>query len=512
MIQIKTALLSTYYKDGLNIVAEALDQFGVSLISTGGTLKFLQDAGFDARPVEDLTQFPEMLGGRVKTLHPKVFGGILNRRNLAEDQSQLLEFDIPSIDLVVVNLYPFDETVQAGGSHEDIIEKIDIGGVSLIRAAAKNYQDVVILADPSDYRFLANELLENNGFISLKTRKHLASKAFQITAAYDAAISRYLLSLEEESGDMPEKWMAVAGPGAPLRYGENPHQKASFYGNLKEVFQKIHGKELSYNNLVDACACCDLLAEFGTEKPTTVIVKHTNACGVAVSETLKDSYSRALACDPLSAFGGVIGMNKPVDSETAALVQDLFFEILVAPDFSPEALAILSTKKNRILLRLKEYQKPEWQIKSLFNGLLVQQTDSTIAEPLDCKVVTTKSPSDSDWRNLMFANKIVKHTKSNTIVLAKDGILLASGTGQTSRVDALKQAIQKASDFGFSLQGAAMASDAFFPFPDCVEIAAESGITSVIQPGGSIKDADSVDACNRLGLSMVTTGLRHFKH
>jgi len=512
MIQIKTALLSTFYKEGLNIMAEALDQFGVGMISTGGTLKFLQSAGFDARPVEDLTQFPEMLGGRVKTLHPKVFGGILNRRNMAEDQLQILEFDIPPIDLVVVNLYPFEETVLAGGSHEDIVEKIDIGGVSLIRAAAKNYQDVVILADPSDYRFLANELLENNGFITLKTRKHLAAKAFQITAAYDAAISGYLLSLDHESGDMPEKWMAVAGPGAPLRYGENPHQKASFYGNLKDVFQKIHGKELSYNNLVDAAAGCDLLAEFGTEKPATVIVKHTNACGVAIAETQIESYRKALACDPLSAFGGVIAMNEKVNKDTASLIHDLFFEILIAPGFSPEAIDILSSKKNRILLKQKEYLKPDWQVKSLFNGFLVQQNDAALAAPLECKVVSQKSPSDADWQNLMFANKIVKHTKSNTIVLAKDGILLGSGTGQTSRVDALKQAILKAKNFGFDLNGAAMASDAFFPFPDCVEIAAKEGITSVIQPGGSIKDQDSIGACDQFGLSMVTTGLRHFKH
>jgi phosphoribosylaminoimidazolecarboxamide formyltransferase / IMP cyclohydrolase len=512
MIQIKSALLSTFYKEGLHIVVEALDKFGIELISTGGTLKYLNDAGYKTRSVEDLTQFPEILGGRVKTLHPKVFGGILNRRDKSEDQSQVLEFNIASIDLVVVNLYPFDETVLSGESHDEIIEKIDIGGVSLIRAAAKNYQDVVILADPSDYQFFANELLENNGFITLKTRKYLAAKAFLITSTYDASIRRYLMSLDEEKSEMPELWIASAGPGAPLRYGENPHQKASFYGNLKEVFQKIQGKELSYNNLVDASACCDLLAEFGSEKPATVIIKHTNACGVAVAETLHESYSKALSCDPLSAFGGVIGMNQQVDEETATLIQDLFFEILVAPDFSKEALEILYTKKNRILLRLKEFTKPEWQIKSLFNGLLVQQADSIIANPQDCTVVTEKIPSDSDWRNMIFANKIVKHTKSNTIVLAKDGILLASGTGQTSRIDALKQAIQKATEFGFSLKGAGMASDAFFPFPDCVEIAAEAGISSVIQPGGSIKDADSVAACNRHGITMVTSGLRHFKH
>jgi phosphoribosylaminoimidazolecarboxamide formyltransferase/IMP cyclohydrolase len=511
MIQIKTALLSTFYKDGLEVVAEALGHCGTELISTGGTLDFLLKAGFSVRPVEDLTHFPEMLGGRVKTLHPKVFGGILNRRNFAEDQAQLLEFEIPSIDLVVVNLYPFEETVKNGGSHDEIIEKIDIGGVSLIRAAAKNFKDVCILADPKDYPSVAAEIQETNGFISFETRKRLAAKAFRITASYDAAIAGYLHSYSEEP-ELPETWVGTASPANVLRYGENPHQKAAFYGKLEEVFEKIHGKELSYNNLVDAGAAVDLIAEFGMEKPTTVIVKHTNACGVSSAGTLAESYRRSLSCDPVSAFGGVIAMNRKVDAETAALLNELFFELLIAPDFEPESLVILQSKKNRILLRQKIYEPSPWQVKTLFNGFLVQQQDLALAGQEDCKVVSLRQPDPSDWANLMFANKIVKHTKSNTIVLAKDGILLASGTGQTSRVDALKQAIQKAKNFGFDLTGAAMASDAFFPFPDCVEIAAQEGISSVIQPGGSIKDQDSVDACNRLKITMVTTGIRHFKH
>jgi len=512
MIQIKTALLSTYYKDGLEVVADALGQFGVELISTGGTFEFLKKSGFSVKPVEDLTHFPEMLGGRVKTLHPMVFGGILNRRNRAEDQEQLLEFDIPSIDLVVVNLYPFEETVLKGGSHEEIVEKIDIGGVSLIRAAAKNFQDVCIIADPADYEMIATELISNNGFVGLETRKKLAAKAFQITAQYDAAIAQYLLTVNGDATGLPNTYLAGSSPRNILRYGENPHQKAAFYGKIDDVFEVLQGKELSYNNLVDAAAACELIREFGTEKATTVIVKHTNACGVASSDTLADSYRRSLACDPVSAFGGVIAMNRALDASTAALLSELFFEIVIAPDFEPESLQILQLKKNRILLRQKEYASPAWQVKSLFNGFLVQEQDTVLAERADCKVVSQKEPNDSDWLNMLFANKIVKHTKSNTIVLAKDGILLASGTGQTSRVDALRQAIQKALGFGFDLTGAAMASDAFFPFPDCVEIAAQEGITSVIQPGGSIKDKDTIDASNRLGICLVTTGIRHFKH
>ena len=511
MILVKTALLSTYYKSGLDPLALALQQLNVGLISTGGTFDFLKKLGCEVDSVEDLTQFPEMLGGRVKTLHPKVFGGILNRRQEAQDQVQIAEFQIPSIDLVVVNLYPFEETVSAGGSYDDIIEKIDIGGVALIRAAAKNHQDVAIVADPSDYQLVADELIHNQGFISLETRKRLAVKAFQITAGYDAAIGQYLA---ESSGNdlFSDRFVVSASPSKILRYGENPHQKGAFYGNLNLVFDQLHGKELSFNNMVDAAAALDLIREFGVEKPSTVIVKHTNPCGVAISDSLSESYRRALACDPTSAFGGVLAMNRAVDLPTAELLNGLFFEILIAPGFDAEALNLLKSKKNRILLIDKELPLAKVQVKTLFNGLLVQEADLTLAQKTDCKVVTEKEPDATEWANLLFANKIVKHTKSNTIVLAKDGILLASGTGQTSRVDALRQAIQKAKTFGFELAGAAMASDAFFPFADCVEIAASEGIQSVIQPGGSIKDQESIDACNRLEISMVTTGIRHFKH
>lgn len=511
MPKIKSALLSTFYKDGLEILAAALHQWQVEMISTGGTLLWLRQQGYEAQPVEDLTAFPEMLGGRVKTLHPKIFGGILHQRDKSADNKQVEEFGIPTIDLVVVNLYPFEETLTLGASHAEIIEKIDIGGVALIRAAAKNYQDVAIVADPSDYEKVAHELQTHHGTISEKTRKYLAVKAFQITASYDAAISRYLQSDENQS-IFPEIWVQSWKPAQFLRYGENPHQKAAFYGATSDVLEQIYGKELSYNNLVDVDASIDLLEEFGIDIPTTVIVKHTNACGVATGDPLSVAYTRALACDPVSAFGGVIAVNRQVEAETAILLNDLFFEVLTAPGFDEEALEILKAKKNRILLINKGIKRPTFQVKSVLNGLLVQQRDHTIATKETCTVVTTLHPGENDWENLLFANKIVKHTKSNTIVLARNGQLIASGTGQTSRVDALKQAIHKAKAFGFDLNGCAMASDAFFPFPDCVEIAAAEGITSVIQPGGSIKDQDSINACNQLGMSMIFSGIRHFKH
>lgn len=508
MNQIKTALLSTFYKDGLEILVAALRQLNVEMISTGGTLEWIHNHGYSARSVEDLTQFPEMLGGRVKTLHPKVFGGILNRRSNESDLAQVAEFELTSIDLVVVNLYPFEETVASGASHEEIIEKIDIGGVSLIRAAAKNYTDVAIVADPADYEKVAKEIIENQGFLSDETLKNLAAKAFRITASYDAAIANYL----ENMDGLPEAWIRAFSPKKELRYGENPHQKSAFYGRWEDAITQLHGKELSYNNLVDVAASLDLIREFGKHQAATVIIKHTNACGVATAPTLFQSYEKALACDPTSAFGGVIAVNQPVDLITAKLLNDLFYEVLSAPAFDWDALEILKAKKNRILL-IDKGQKPNpIQVKSLFHGLLVQENDGLIAEKEDCQVVTNRIPDSTDWANMLFADKIAKHTKSNTIVLAKDGILLASGTGQTSRVDALKQAIKKAETFGFELKGCAMASDAFFPFSDCVEIAASHGIASVIQPGGSIKDQDSIDACNQHEMCMVTTGLRHFKH
>jgi phosphoribosylaminoimidazolecarboxamide formyltransferase/IMP cyclohydrolase len=512
MIKVKTALLSTFYKDGLANLAKVLKDFQVELISTGGTLDYLEKLGLKVKPVESLTQFPEMLGGRVKTLHPKVFGGILNRRQVAEDQAQIAEFEIPSIDLVVVNLYPFEETLKKGGTQQELIEKIDIGGVSLIRAAAKNFEDVCIVADPSDYDLVANELAQNSGFISLETRKKMAAKAFAITAGYDAAISKYLIGIQSDTNQFPETFIETASPIKTLRYGENPHQAAAFYGKLEEVFSQLHGKELSFNNLVDAEAAFDLMKDLGSEKPGVVIIKHTNACGVARAETLSKAYELALACDPVSAFGGVIASNKKIDLETARLLQELFFEILMAPGFEEEALELLRSKKNRILLQITGEPKEKVQVKSLFGGLLVQEKDRKTVSLSELKVLTEIQPDEKDLDNLLFANILATHTKSNTIVLTKNDVLLASGTGQTSRVDALKQAIQKAKSFGFDLHGAAMASDAFFPFPDCVEIAAAEGITSVIQPGGSIRDQDSIDACNRLKIKMVSTGTRHFKH
>lgn len=511
MVKIQTALISTFYKEGLGILVSSIYRQNVSIISTGGTLDWLHKNGYPATAVEGLTQFPEMLGGRVKTLHPKVFGGILHRREVAEDLAQVAEFQIPSIDLVVVNLYPFEQTVLSGASHDEIIEKIDIGGVSLIRAAAKNYRDVVIVADPADYEKVALELEATQGFISESTRRQLAAKAFRITAAYDSAIATYLGESDDDN-NMPEVWVKGFGPKHELRYGENPHQKAAFYGKRGNAIEQIHGKDLSFNNLVDVDAALALVAEFGQEKPAAVIIKHTNACGVAIADSLSDAYKKALACDPVSAFGGVIALNQAVDKNTSLLLNELFFEVLAAPAFHPEALEILQSKKNRILLINKGLPLQKIQVKTVLNGLLVQEADLILAKKSDCKVVTEKQPTASDWNNLWFAEKLVKHTKSNTIILAKDGILLASGTGQTSRVDALRQAIQKAITFGFDLKGCAMASDAFFPFPDCVEIAGEAGIGAVIQPGGSVKDKDSIEACNRLGISMIFTGIRHFKH
>ncbi len=512
MIKIKTALLSTFYKEGLGHLAKVLDLYQADLISTGGTLEFLRNLGLTVKPVESLTDFPEMLGGRVKTLHPKVFGGILNRRDVPGDQAEIAEYDIPAIDMVVVNLYPFEETLRNGGTQQDLIEKIDIGGVSLIRAAAKNFDYVCIVADPEDYNLVAMELEQNSGFISVETRKRLAAKAFAITAAYDAAISQYLLGIQGEKSDLPDVFVQSFSPKNELRYGENPHQAAAFYGHTDEVFIQISGKELSFNNLVDAEAASDLIADLGNEKPCAVIIKHTNACGVARADGLTKAFELALACDPVSAFGGVIALNRKVDPGTARLLNDLFFEILMAPGFENQALEVLASKKNRILLELKGGPAQKLQVKSLFGGLLVQEKDRKITKPEELKVLTDLAPDQQDIDNLLFANILVKHTKSNTIVLVKNDVLLASGTGQTSRVDALKQAIQKAKSFGFELKGAAMASDAFFPFPDCVEIAAAEGISSVIQPGGSIRDQDSIDACNRLKIKMVSTGTRHFKH
>lgn len=504
-IKIKNALISVYYKDGLEPLVRLLSQQGVQLFSTGGTEQFIKDLNLPVTAVEDLTGYPSILGGRVKTLHPKVFGGILNRRNLKEDKAQIEEYEIPEIDLVIVDLYPFEETLKAGGSEEEIIEKIDIGGISLIRAAAKNFNDVVILASKDDYATLQQQLEEQNGETSLAQRKAYAKKAFHTSSHYDTAIFNYFNTEEPLT-----LFKQSINSSKTLRYGENPHQQGVFYGDLDEMFTKLNGKELSYNNLVDVDAAVSLIDEF--IEPTFAILKHTNACGIASRETIAQAWDDALACDPVSAFGGVLIANREIDLATATEINKLFFEVLIAPSYHPEAIELFKTKKNRVILQRNHVELSPKQFKTLLNGVIEQDKDLIIEGTDQMVTVTEKSPSAAELKDLFFANKIVKHTKSNTIVFVKDNTLLASGVGQTSRVDALKQAIVKAAAFNFSLIGSVMASDAFFPFPDCVEIAAEAGITAVLQPGGSIKDADSINMANEKGIAMVTTGIRHFKH
>lgn len=504
-VKIKNALISVYYKDGLAPLVEYLAKQGVTLFSTGGTEQFIKDLGCPVTAVEDLTGYPSILGGRVKTLHPKIFGGILNRRSLSDDQQQITQYEIPEIDLVIVDLYPFEETVKNGGTEQEIIEKIDIGGISLIRAAAKNFNDVVIIASKNDYTTLLNQLQEQGGTTTLAQRKTYAQKAFHTSSHYDTAIFNYFN--QEEPLNVFKQSIAQA---QTLRYGENPHQKGSFYGNLDEMFSKLNGKELSYNNLVDIDAAVSLIDEF--TEPTFAILKHTNACGVASRSSIKQAWTDALACDPVSAFGGVLIANRKIDLATAEEINKLFFEVLIAPDYEESAVELFKTKKNRVILKRNEVKLSSKQFKTLLNGVIEQDKDLIIEGPEQMNTVTQKAPTAAELKDLHFANKIVKHTKSNTIVLVKDDVLIASGVGQTSRVDALKQAIEKAGAFGFSIKGAVMASDAFFPFPDCVEIAADAGVTAVLQPGGSIKDADSVDKANEKGIAMVTTGVRHFKH
>jgi phosphoribosylaminoimidazolecarboxamide formyltransferase/IMP cyclohydrolase len=493
------ALLSVFYKDNLTQIAQALVNNGYDLLSTGGTRKHLTNAGFSVEAVEDLTSYPSILGGRVKTLHPKVFGGILSRRSLASDQEEMAEFAIPAIDVVVVDLYPFSETVKAGGSHQDSIEKIDIGGISLIRAAAKNYKDCWIIPSTKHYQQAIDVL--NNGQPSEEIRKQFAAEAFKISSHYDIAIQAYL------SGSAS----AIAlGEESILRYGENPHQKGSFYGQLNDVFEKLHGRELSYNNLLDADAAVNLIKEF--DETTVAVLKHNNACGLASRDTVLQSWIDALAGDPVSAFGGVLIANVEVDAATAQEMHGIFFEIVIAPSYSAEALEILKQKKNRIILVLKNFETPKMQYRSLLNGILAQEKDLKTDNAAELEIKTDRSPTSEEIDDLIFASKICKHTKSNTIILAKNKQLLAGGTGQTSRVDALTQAIVKAKAFKFSLENAVMASDAFFPFPDCVEIAQAENIKAVIQPGGSIKDQLSIDYCNTQNMAMVFTGTRHFKH
>ncbi|OGX91343.1 bifunctional phosphoribosylaminoimidazolecarboxamide formyltransferase/IMP cyclohydrolase [Hymenobacter coccineus] len=510
---VRAALLSVYHKDRLGPLVQVLRQHGVTLYSTGGTQQFLESEGAAVTAVEDLTGFPEVFGGRVKTLHPKVFGGILHRRHEPGDLAQAEQHGIPPIDLVVVDLYPFEETVASGAPEADVIEKIDIGGIALLRAAAKNYRDVLVVSSREQYAAVAELLATKNGATDLEDRRHYAAAAFATTSHYDTEIFKYVSQgTDLAANDAAAAPAGAQGPATALRYGENPHQAGTFYGDLEALFDQLHGKQLSYNNLVDVDAAVQLMREFADGAPACAILKHTNACGVALAGTLHDAYVQALACDPVSAFGGVIIVNKEVDAATAAELSQLFFEVLIAPSFAPDALPLLQSKKNRILLRQKPVEFPAKQIKTLLNGLIEQDADLQSETAADFRVVTQSAPTAEETAALEFAGKICKHTKSNTIVLARAGQLLASGVGQTSRVDALRQAIEKAHAFGFDLQGAVMASDAFFPFPDCVEIAGAAGIRAVVQPGGSIKDADSIRACDERGMAMVLTGVRHFKH
>ncbi|MBY0244055.1 MAG: bifunctional phosphoribosylaminoimidazolecarboxamide formyltransferase/IMP cyclohydrolase [Sphingobacteriaceae bacterium] len=504
-VKIKSALVSVYYKDGLAPLIHLLAKQGVQIFSTGGTENFIKELGVAVTAVEDLTNFPSILGGRVKTLHPKIFGGILNRRNLKEDAVQINQYEIPEIDLVIVDLYPFEETVEAKGTAEEIIEKIDIGGISLIRAAAKNFNDVVIIASKDDYSTLHDQLANQENQTSLEQRKAYAKKAFHISSHYDSAIFNYFNT--EEPLQVFKQSIQTS---QSLRYGENPHQKGTFYGDLEKMFTKHNGKELSYNNLVDVDAAVSLIDEFTS--PTFAILKHTNACGLASCNTVLEAWKKALACDPVSAFGGVLITNQEIDLATATEINNLFFEVLIAPSYQKEAIKLFKTKKNRVILERKEVELSAKQFKTLLNGVIEQDKDLAIENESQMTVVTEIAPTKDEISDLICANKIVKHTKSNTIIFVKNNVLLASGVGQTSRVDALKQAIVKANEFNFDLKGSVMASDAFFPFPDCVEIAAAAGISAVLQPGGSIKDLDSINMANDKKIAMVTTGIRHFKH
>lgn len=504
---IKTALISVFHKDGLAEILALLAKDGVKFLSTGGTRSFIESLGYECDAVEDLTGYPSILGGRVKTLHPKVFGGILGRRDNQSDINTMSELAIPEIDLVIVDLYPFEDTVASGASHEDIIEKIDIGGISLIRAAAKNYTDVAIVASKAQYDLLYGFLQQHGAATTLAERALLAAEAFAVSSGYDSHIFDYMNATAAEA----VKALRVAVNGeTSLRYGENPHQTAKFFGHLDQMFTQLHGKEISYNNLLDIDAAVNLINDFGSE-PTVAILKHNNACGLATRHTLLQAWTDALAGDPVSAFGGVIITNKTVDAAAAEEINKIFFEVIIAPEFEEGAMAILTQKKNRIILRRKPCEVSPVTLRTALNGVLVQHRDSKKESADDLKVVSGEL-TETMIEDMLFANKIVKHSKSNAIVLARNGQLLASGVGQTSRVDALKQAIDKARHFGFDLNGATMASDAFFPFADCVEIAHEAGITSVIQPGGSIRDTDSVTYCREHGMTMVMTGFRHFRH
>ncbi len=504
--KIQAALVSVFDKSGLAPIIEQLHKDGVVLYSTGGTQAFIEELGIPVNRVEDLTSYPSILGGRVKTLHPKIFGAILNRRNHDGDKVQIAEYEIPEIDLVIVDLYPFEDTVQSGASHADIIEKIDIGGISLIRAAAKNYQDVVIIPSKDQYASFLSIIQANSSSTTIDERKDFSRDAFNVSSHYDTHIFNYFNQGETEVFKQSILNAQV------LRYGENPHQKGIFHGDMDALFDKLHGKELSYNNLLDVDAAVSLMGEFKNDAPTFAILKHNNACGLATRDSLCQAYKDALAGDPVSAFGGILIGNRTIDLATAKEINDLFCEVVIAPGYDSDALEVLKEKKNRIILVQKEVELPKRQFRTLLNGVLEQDKDLLVEQPTDLETKTKTAPNAQEVEDLLFANKLVKHTKSNTIVLAKNKQLLASGTGQTSRVDALRQAIHKAQSFNFNLNGAAMASDAFFPFPDCVEIAGNVGIKNVIQPGGSIKDELSIDYCNEHGIAMVFSGNRHFKH
>jgi len=504
--KVNSALISVYSKDGLAPIVELLAQQNVTIYSTGGTQEFIENLGIKVEAVEDLTSYPSILDGRVKTLHPKVFGGILARRE-ENHLSQLEKFEIPEIDLVIVDLYPFEDTVASTDDESEIIEKIDIGGISLIRAAAKNYRDVVVVPSRNEYKMVLDVLTKKQGFTDLEDRKKLALRSFMVSSHYDTAIFNYFN--QEESIPVYKESIHQSNG---LRYGENPHQQGFFYGDLDALFEKLNGKALSYNNLVDIDAAMNLIHEFQGEDPTFVVMKHTNACGVATRPTVVDAWKAALAGDPMSAFGGILISNTPIDLATATEIDQIFYEVLIAPNFDQDALELLSKKKKRTLLRIKDFTPTKIVRKSILNGMIVQDSDlkSEIAD--DLKVVTKTSPSEKQIQDLLFANKCAKHLKSNTIAIVRDSQLVGIGCGQTSRVDALQQGIAKAKQFRLPLDGAVMASDAFFPFPDCVEIANLEGIKAVIQPGGSIKDQLSIDYCNEHGMAMVMTGNRHFKH
>lgn len=512
-VKVQKALLSVFHKEGLDEVVRCLSRHGIQIVSTGGTQAYISSLGVECTAVEDITDYPSIFGGRVKTLHPAIFGGILSRRDNPDDEKQAQMYGIDPIDLVIVDLYPFADTVQAGGSHEEIIEKIDIGGISLIRAAAKNYKDVVVIPSKKYYSRLIHLLDTQKGCTREDQRRELAAAAFTLTSRYDERISRYFIkSNDAEKGDCTNAPLSLHYESShPLRYGENPHQKGVFYGDLQQRFEYIQGKELSYNNLLDIDAALHLISEFS--EPACAILKHNTPCGLAVRPTIEEAYKAALSCDPVSAFGGIIILNRQVDESTASEIDSLFYEVLIAPEYTPRSLEILTKKSKRILLKEKgRGSEPSIRYRSILGGLLAQEQDSYTEQAQDLKCVTECKPTESQTADMLFAQRAVKHCKSNAIVLAKGQQILGAGYGQTSRVDALKQAIGKAKAMGFDLHGAVMSSDAFFPFADCVEIAYNTGITAVIQPGGSIKDQDSINYCNEHGMVMVFTGIRHFRH